>query len=220
MHRAVTRDVILYRTLHGREEGETAPRDTGGTGSPRRNEQETDMTVTRPLATAFAALLAGSLALTAGGAAFAKADGPAFDPAEGERLAGVIGTKTVLMMANHGVVTYCQDLTGAYMKMETVEHFAKIGSGLQTAIASYNSAVGAIWPISRDTRRAIQAISSRSSPGVAYPVTEVTARRSTALGAVPAPASASRCWSSAKAEKILAMRADGKKYSDIMLNPK
>ena len=39
------------------------------------------MTRTRPLATAFAALLAGSLALTAGGAAFAKADGPAFDPA-------------------------------------------------------------------------------------------------------------------------------------------
>ncbi len=39
------------------------------------------MTVTRPLATAFAALLAGSLALGAAGAAFAKADGPAFDPA-------------------------------------------------------------------------------------------------------------------------------------------
>ena len=29
--------------------------------------------------------------------------GPAFDPAEGERLAGVIGDKKVLMMANHGV---------------------------------------------------------------------------------------------------------------------
>ena len=31
--------------------------------------------------------------------------GPAFDPAEGERLAGVIGDKKVLMMANHGVAT-------------------------------------------------------------------------------------------------------------------
>lgn len=38
------------------------------------------MTGTRPLATAFAALLAGSLALTAGGAAFAKSDGQGFDP--------------------------------------------------------------------------------------------------------------------------------------------
>jgi L-fuculose-phosphate aldolase len=29
-------------------------------------------------------------------------------------------------MANHGVVTYADDLLRAYMKMETVEHFAKI----------------------------------------------------------------------------------------------
>lgn len=31
-----------------------------------------------------------------------------------------------LLMANHGVVAYGQDLAHAYMKMETVEHFAKI----------------------------------------------------------------------------------------------
>jgi L-fuculose-phosphate aldolase len=31
-----------------------------------------------------------------------------------------------ILMANHGVVTYGDDLTRAYMKMETVEHFAKI----------------------------------------------------------------------------------------------
>jgi L-fuculose-phosphate aldolase len=29
-------------------------------------------------------------------------------------------------MANHGVVTYADDLDRAYMHMETVEHFAKI----------------------------------------------------------------------------------------------
>ena len=29
-------------------------------------------------------------------------------------------------MANHGVVTYADSLCGAYMKMETVEHFAQI----------------------------------------------------------------------------------------------
>jgi L-fuculose-phosphate aldolase len=31
-----------------------------------------------------------------------------------------------LLMSNHGVVTYGEDLEHAYMKMETVEHFAKI----------------------------------------------------------------------------------------------
>lgn len=31
-----------------------------------------------------------------------------------------------VLMANHGVVTYGQDLLHAYMKMETVEHFARI----------------------------------------------------------------------------------------------
>jgi len=31
-----------------------------------------------------------------------------------------------ILMANHGVVTYGEDVTRAYMKMETVEHFAKI----------------------------------------------------------------------------------------------
>jgi len=31
-----------------------------------------------------------------------------------------------ILMANHGVVTYGPDLQSAYMKMETVEHFAQI----------------------------------------------------------------------------------------------
>jgi len=31
-----------------------------------------------------------------------------------------------ILMANHGVVTYGADLHSAYMKMETVEHFAQI----------------------------------------------------------------------------------------------
>ena len=39
--------------------------------------------------------------------------GPAFDPAEGERLAGLIGNKKILMMANHGVATIAPtDLRG------------------------------------------------------------------------------------------------------------
>ena len=31
-----------------------------------------------------------------------------------------------ILMANHGVVAYGEDLSHAYMKMETVEHFARI----------------------------------------------------------------------------------------------
>ncbi len=31
-----------------------------------------------------------------------------------------------ILMANHGVVAYGEDVQHAYMKMETVEHFAKI----------------------------------------------------------------------------------------------
>jgi L-fuculose-phosphate aldolase len=31
-----------------------------------------------------------------------------------------------ILMANHGVVSYAEDLQHAYMKMETVEHFAKV----------------------------------------------------------------------------------------------
>ncbi len=37
----------------------------------------------------------------------------------------VMGHNAILM-ANHGVVTYAEDLLTAYMHMETVEHFAKI----------------------------------------------------------------------------------------------
>jgi L-fuculose-phosphate aldolase len=31
-----------------------------------------------------------------------------------------------ILMANHGVVAYAEDLQHAYMKLETVEHFAKV----------------------------------------------------------------------------------------------
>ncbi len=38
----------------------------------------------------------------------------------------LIPTYDAILMANHGVVTYGNDLISAYMKMETVEHFAQI----------------------------------------------------------------------------------------------
>jgi ribulose-5-phosphate 4-epimerase/fuculose-1-phosphate aldolase len=52
--------------------------------------------------------------------------GPAFDPAEGERLAGVMGDKTVLMMANHGVATVGKTVAEAYDRLYYVERVAQV----------------------------------------------------------------------------------------------
>jgi len=43
-----------------------------------------------------------------------------------DALAPLIPDHQAILMANHGVVTYGQDLLTAYMNMETVEHYAKI----------------------------------------------------------------------------------------------
>ena len=43
-----------------------------------------------------------------------------------EALEPLVPQYDAILMANHGVVTYGEDLTRAYMKMETVEHFAQI----------------------------------------------------------------------------------------------
>lgn len=44
----------------------------------------------------------------------------------GRTLEPLIPQHDAILMANHGVVTYGDSLLHAYMKMETVEHFAKI----------------------------------------------------------------------------------------------
>jgi L-fuculose-phosphate aldolase len=43
-----------------------------------------------------------------------------------DALAPLIPHYDAILMANHGVVTYAENLLRAYMKMETVEHFAQI----------------------------------------------------------------------------------------------
>jgi len=53
-------------------------------------------------------------------------DGPAFDPAEGDRLAGVLGDKTVLFMANHGVTTVGASVAEAYDRLYYVERVAQV----------------------------------------------------------------------------------------------
>lgn len=52
--------------------------------------------------------------------------GPAFDPAEGERLAGVIGASTVLIMANHGVATVGRTVAEAYDRLYYMERVAQV----------------------------------------------------------------------------------------------
>lgn len=43
-----------------------------------------------------------------------------------DSLAPLIPEYDAILMANHGVVSYGEDLQHAFMKMETVEHFAKV----------------------------------------------------------------------------------------------
>jgi L-fuculose-phosphate aldolase len=43
-----------------------------------------------------------------------------------DALAPLIPDYDAILMANHGVVAYAEDLEHAYMKLETVEHFAKV----------------------------------------------------------------------------------------------
>jgi len=43
-----------------------------------------------------------------------------------DALAPLVPNYDALLMSNHGVVTYGTDLSQAFMKMETVEHFARI----------------------------------------------------------------------------------------------
>jgi ribulose-5-phosphate 4-epimerase/fuculose-1-phosphate aldolase len=52
--------------------------------------------------------------------------GPAFDPEEGERLAKVLGDKTVLFMANHGITTVGKSVAYAYDLLYYVERAAQV----------------------------------------------------------------------------------------------
>lgn len=51
--------------------------------------------------------------------------GPALDPAEGHRLAGLMGDKTVLIMANHGALTIGETVAAAYDRLYYLERVAQ-----------------------------------------------------------------------------------------------
>jgi ribulose-5-phosphate 4-epimerase/fuculose-1-phosphate aldolase len=52
--------------------------------------------------------------------------GPAFEPEEGERLSKVIGNKSVLFMANHGVTTLGVTVADAYDRLYYLERAAQV----------------------------------------------------------------------------------------------
>jgi ribulose-5-phosphate 4-epimerase/fuculose-1-phosphate aldolase len=52
--------------------------------------------------------------------------GPAFDTAEGERLAGIIGDKGILFMANHGITTVGSSVAQAYDRLYYIERAAQV----------------------------------------------------------------------------------------------
>jgi ribulose-5-phosphate 4-epimerase/fuculose-1-phosphate aldolase len=52
--------------------------------------------------------------------------GPAFETQEGERLAKVIGEKTVLFMANHGITTLGNTVADAYDRLYYMERAAQV----------------------------------------------------------------------------------------------
>ena len=52
--------------------------------------------------------------------------GPAFDTAEGERLAGILGDKGILFMANHGVTTVGASVAQAYDRLYYIERAAQV----------------------------------------------------------------------------------------------
>src|SRR5258706_3430322 len=52
--------------------------------------------------------------------------GPALDPAEGARLANVIGDKTVLFMANHGISTVGETDADAYDRLYSTQRAAQV----------------------------------------------------------------------------------------------
>jgi len=52
--------------------------------------------------------------------------GPAFDCEEGERLAKILGNKTVLFMANHGITTVGQSVADAYDRLYYLERAAQV----------------------------------------------------------------------------------------------
>ncbi len=104
-----------------------------------------------------------------------------------EALQPLVPQHDAILMANHGVVAYGKDLLQAYMKMETVEHFARIS--LVTHLLGRHQLLS-----QEDVSKLLSArerYGISSPPGgmpPACPVTEAPPPKATAASAAPAVA--------------------------------
>lgn len=111
-------------------------------------------------------------------------------PELGDALRPLVAQYDALLMANHGVVTYAEDVMRAYFKMETVEHFARISLtahllGRQVLLGSRE--VEKLM----EARRKYEGISTAAVPAPGCPVTSDAPADSAAVGsACAAPAAA------------------------------
>lgn len=80
-----------------------------------------------------------------------------------EVLEPLIPDHDAILMANHGVVTFGSSLESAYMKMETVEHFAKIS--LVTHLLGHEQPLGAkeVEKLNEVRSRYLSSLSSRKA---------------------------------------------------------
>jgi len=85
-----------------------------------------------------------------------------------ESLEPLVPYHDALLMANHGAVAYAETLQSAYMKMETVEHFAQIA--LVTHILGRQQPLGDEDVSKLLLARTKYKILRNSSPLLAFPV--------------------------------------------------
>ncbi|MGH9506657.1 MAG: class II aldolase/adducin family protein, partial [Terriglobales bacterium] len=109
-------------------------------------------------------------------------------PELGDALRPLVAQYDALLMANHGVVTYAEDVMRAYFKMETVEHFARISLtahllGRQVLLGSRE--VEKLM----EARRKYEGISTAAAAAPGCPITSDAASDAAAGSAcaVPAP---------------------------------
>ena len=91
-------------------------------------------------------------------------------PELSDALRPLIPSYDALLMANHGVVTYAEDVMRAYFKMETVEHFARISLvshllGRQVLLGDKEVEKLLVQ------RRKYEGITTAAAPGLGCPVT-------------------------------------------------
>ena len=100
-------------------------------------------------------------------------------PELSDALSPLVGSYDALLMANHGVVTYGADMLTAYMRMETVEHFARISLVTQL--------LGRQVLLSREEVEKLSEARQRYFGGTGAPVAPLT--ESCPVAANPSPSS-------------------------------